>query len=199
MKNPNRKAQAFPVPRCKRKKSCLVDISSVVSSNLYEGFFMVPIERRITCPLKMHNKCWWRGHCTGKGIWSPITTVKRGHVILKASLQASIKKRKHQIFSLKVDGLCHDEASWHQISQLRAKSEQKQEKIIALKDHTNHLLKDILRECIASNVIIDKAIIEACVFTTKTLEIIREATMSMLRPKNKSLLSALMKMLGYMQ
>lgn len=147
----------------------------------------------------MHNKCWWRGHCFGKGIWSPITTVKRGHVILKASLQASIKKRKHQIFSLKVDGLCHDEASWHQISQLKAKSEQKQEKIIALKDHTNHLLKDILRECIASNVIIGKAIIEACVFTTKTLEIIREATVSMLRPKNKSLLSALMKMLGYMQ
>jgi hypothetical protein len=37
--------------------------------------------------------------------WSSITKVKRDRIVLKASLQASVKKRNHQIFSLEANGL----------------------------------------------------------------------------------------------
>ncbi len=107
--------------------------------------------------------------------WSPITKVKRDRIVLKASLQASVKKRKHQIFLLEADRLHDEEACWRQISQLKTKSEWNQEKIVALKECNNQLLKDILCEQRASNVIIDKAMIEACVLTRKALGMIREA------------------------
>ncbi len=42
--------------------------------------------------------------------WSPIAKVKRDPIVLKASLQASVKKRKYQIFSLEADGLRDEEA-----------------------------------------------------------------------------------------
>jgi hypothetical protein len=46
---------------------------------------------------------------------SPIAKVKRDRIVLTASLQASVKKRMHQIFSLEADGLHDQEACWRQI------------------------------------------------------------------------------------
>ncbi len=121
----------------------------------------------------MCNKCLRPLHQIRDG--APFAKVKRDRIVLKASLQASVKKRKHQIFSLEADGLRDEEACWCQFSQLKTKSEQIQEKIVALKECINQLLKDILCEQRASNVIIDKAVIETLVLTREALEMIREA------------------------
>ncbi len=61
------------------------------------------------------------------------------------------------------------------ISLLKAKSERDQQKIITLKNRNNQLMMDMLRECRAFNLIIDKAIVEACQLSARALEIMIEA------------------------
>ncbi len=79
--------------------------------------------------------------------------VKRDWIILKASLEASARKRHT----------------------LAAKSHCDEEKIAKLKVINNQLMVDILQERQASNKIIDKAMVEACCLSAEALHMMSKA------------------------
>jgi hypothetical protein len=84
---------------------------------------------------------------------SPLSKVKRDRIVLRASLESSAKKRRI----------------------LAAKCHQGQEKIASLKRINNQLMVDILREKRASNIIIDKAMINARYLSAKALVMMGDA------------------------
>ena len=84
---------------------------------------------------------------------SPLSKVKREHIGLRLSLESSAKKRR------KLAATCHRD----------------QEKIANLKRINNQLMVDILREKRASNIIIDKAMIDARHLSAKALDMMSNA------------------------
>jgi hypothetical protein len=84
---------------------------------------------------------------------SPMSKVKRDHSVLKASLEASVKKQR----------------------QLKAIGERDKNKIIILKAHNNQSMRDIMHKCRASNVNIKEALFEARELTASALKMISEA------------------------
>jgi hypothetical protein len=84
---------------------------------------------------------------------SPLSKVKGDRSVLRASLESSPKKQRL----------------------LEAKSHRDQEKITNLKQINNQLMVDILREKKASNIIIDKAMIDARLLFAKALDMLSDA------------------------
>ncbi len=117
---------------------------------------------------------------------SPLTKVKRDCIVLMASLVASVKKRKHQIFELKAEGLQDVETSWShisQISELQVKGQQDQKKIAEPKACNNQLMQDIIQERRACNKIIDEAMLDAHKLSTEALEMISDANIKCAKVK----------------
>jgi hypothetical protein len=83
---------------------------------------------------------------------SPLSKVRMERHALRASLEASVKKQRR----------------------LQAKSQRGEQKISDLNAHSNQLLQDILRECHASNKIIDEAMSEARKLSREAVEMINE-------------------------
>jgi hypothetical protein len=90
---------------------------------------------------------------------SPLFKVKRDRRAFKASLEASITKRRR----------------------LQWTAERQQKKIADLKGRNNQLMQDILRERCASNKIIDKAMSDARKISTEALEMMREANLQVIK------------------
>jgi hypothetical protein len=90
---------------------------------------------------------------------SPRSKVKRDRRALKASLEASITKRRR----------------------LQLTGERNEKKIANLKNRNNQLMQDIIRERRASNKIIDEAMSDARKLSTEALELMREANQQMIK------------------
>ena len=90
---------------------------------------------------------------------SPLSKVKRDRSALKASLEASITKRRR----------------------LQLTGQRNEKKITNLKILNNQLMRDIFRERRASNKIIDDAMSDARKLSTEALEMMREANQQMIK------------------
>ena len=90
---------------------------------------------------------------------SPLSKVKRDRRALKASLEASLVKRRR----------------------LHLTSERQKQKTVNLKDRNNKLMQDILREHCVSNKIIDEAMTNARKLSIEALEMMREANLQVIK------------------
>ncbi len=94
---------------------------------------------------------------------SPLSKVKTDCIALKASLEASVVKRR----------------------QLQLTGEHNKIKITHLKNINNQLMQDTLRECRMFNKLIDEAMSEARKLSSEALEIMREANLKAMKVDNQ--------------
>jgi hypothetical protein len=94
---------------------------------------------------------------------SPLSKVKRDRRAYKASLEASISKRRR----------------------LQWTAERQQKKIADLKGRNNQLMQDILQERRVSNKIIDEAMSDARKLSTEALEMMREANLQVIKDNER--------------
>ena len=94
---------------------------------------------------------------------SPLSKVKRDRRAYKASLEASISRRRR----------------------LQMTTERQQKKIADLKGRNNQLMQDILQERRVSNKIIDEAMSDARKLSTEALEMMREANLQVIKDNER--------------